>query len=83
MIRQLRLLALILFTTAGMGWPAEVAAQRHAPRPDASRWRRRVAVPRAYPPRSYRPYLYPRYYYPYAYPRSYAYAPLVPLRLRI
>ena len=41
MIRQFRLLALILFTTAGMAWPAEVAAQRRAPRPDASRRRRR------------------------------------------
>ena len=33
MIRQLRLLGLILVTAAGMAWPAEVAAQRHAPRP--------------------------------------------------
>ena len=75
MIRQLRLLALILFTTAGMAWPAEVAAQRHAPRPTHRGGGAAVAVPRAYPPRSYRPYSHPRYYYPNAYPRYYAYAP--------
>jgi hypothetical protein len=74
MARHLRLLALILFTTAGMAWPTEVAAQRHAPRPAHRGGRAAVAVPRAYPPRSYRPYSHPRYYYPYAYPRH-AYAP--------
>ena len=55
MIRQLRLLALILFTMAGMAWPAEVAAQRHAPRPAHRGGGAAKAVPRAYPPRSYRP----------------------------
>ena len=57
MIRQLRLLALILFTTAGMAWPAEVAAQRRATRPAHRGGGAAVAVPRSYPPRSYRPYL--------------------------
>ena len=57
MIRQLRLLGLILVTTAGMAWPAEVAAQRHAPRPAHRGGSAARAVPRAYPPRSYRPYL--------------------------
>ena len=75
MIRQLRLLALILLTMAGMAWPAEVAAQRHAPRSAHRGGGAARAVPRAYPPRSYRPYSHPRYYYPYAYPRYYAYAP--------
>lgn len=75
MIRQLRLLALILFTTAGMAWPAEVAAQRRATRPAHRGGGAAVAVPRSYPPRSYRPYSHPRYYYRNAYPRYYAYAP--------
>ena len=75
MIRELRLLALILFTTAGMAWPAEVAAQRHAPRSAHRGGGAARAVPRAYPPRSYRPYSHPRYYYPNAYRRYYAYAP--------
>ena len=56
MIRQLRLLALILFTTAGMAWPAEVAAQRRATRPVHRGGGAAVAVP-IVPPRSYRPYL--------------------------
>ena len=75
MIRQLRLLALILFTTAGMAWPAEVAAQRRATRPAHRGGGAAVAVPRSYPPRSYRPLSHARYYYRYASPRYYAYAP--------
>ena len=48
MIRQLRLLALILFTTVGMAWLAEAAAQRHAPRPAHRGGGAAVAVPRSY-----------------------------------
>jgi hypothetical protein len=80
MIRRFQLLALVLCTTAGMAWPVEVAAQRHAPR-TAHRGGTvhrgatvGVAVPRAYPPRHYRSYGRSPYYYR-AYPRHYAYSP--------
>jgi PEGA domain len=70
MIRQSRfLLLLMVFTTVGLGWPSQVAAQRRPP----SVPRTGVAVPRTHAPGYYRPYYYRPYYYrPYYYPRYYA-----------
>jgi PEGA domain-containing protein len=62
MTRPSRLLLLVtLFTTLGLGWASDAAAQRRAP-PGS---RTGVAVPRSSPPRYYRPYYNSRYYYPY------------------
>jgi PEGA domain len=76
MIRQSRfLLLLMVFTTVGLAWPSDVAAQR---RPPSGAARTGVAVPRGHAPGYYRPYYYrpyyyrPYYYYPrYGYPYSY------------
>jgi hypothetical protein len=70
MIRQSPfLLLLMVFTTVGLGWPSEVAAQRRPP----SAPRTGVAVPRTHAPGYYRPYYYRPYYY-----RPYYYRPYYP-----